>query len=324
MTQDANRGRRTAGITLMVGVLLLCASGCSNQGGGAVDPSSSRSASQSAGAPAQREYRDVSYSDTSSRNQLNLYLPTTGEGPFPVIVYIHPGGYVIGDKDLEIPELREAARARGYAVASVGYRLVDEAGFPAQIQDVKAGIRWLRANAQEYALDESRVAVWGVSAGGHLAALAATSDGVAQFENEALGNPEQSSSVQAAVDWFGPANFVTLARYLDAQRRQTGLPRLQLDPITRQITASPNLAKAANPASHADPTDPPILIQHGDRDDVVPLSQSQELAAEMKRKMGAEKVTFRVERGEGHATAFFVSTENIERILDWLDEALGR
>ena len=138
-------------------------------------------------APAQRPtstptagavYRDLAYGRHSPAQRLDLYLPRQGQTPYPVVLAIHGGGFISGDKaDGQVTPVLESLR-RGYAVAAVNYRLSGEATFPAAINDVKAAIRWLRAHAGEYQLDPARFAAWGESAGGNLAALAGTSGDV--------------------------------------------------------------------------------------------------------------------------------------------------
>lgn len=273
-------------------------------------------------APSQREFFDVPYAEDSPRQQADVYLPKEGEGPFPVIVYLHGGGYVDGDKTALVPGLVEVANARGYAVVSAGYRLLHDADFPAQVADVKAVIRWVRASHEEYAFDTDAIALWGVSAGGHLAALAGTSAGVPELTDVALGNASESEAVDAVVDWFGPADFIALRDYLEHERQQSGgRVTFALDYITQHIDSSPELVQAANPSWHADPDDPPILIHHGDSDAVVPLQQSLILANELSAFMGEEKVTLWVESGEGHGTGVFLTRENLERTLDWIESA---
>lgn len=157
--------------------------------------------------------KDVAYASTSAAQKLDIYLPA-GNGPFPVVVVIHGGGFMVGDK--ANPALGDALLDAGYAVASVNYRLAAEAKYPAQIQDVKAAVRFLRANAAKYNLDPRRFAAFGQSAGGNLAATLGTSCGVAALEGAELGHADQSSCVQAVVDWFGPTDFLQMDKQLFA------------------------------------------------------------------------------------------------------------
>lgn len=140
------------------------------------------------------------------RQQLDLYLPEKAEGPLPVIVCVHGGAWLGGSKD-NCPAIRFALK--GYAVASINYRLSHQAVFPAQIEDCKVAIRWLRANATKYKLDPEHIGVWGASAGGHLVALLGTTGDVKELEGKG-GNLDQSSRVQAVVDWFGPTDFTRM------------------------------------------------------------------------------------------------------------------
>ena len=148
--------------------------------------------------------RDLVYARAGAKDLLlDLYLPEGAPRPLPLVVWIHGGGWRNGAKE-QTPARRLVER--GYAVASINYRLSGEAIFPAQIHDCKAAVRWLRANAAKYGLDAGRVAAWGSSAGGHLVALLGTSGGIMELEG-GLGNADQSSRVQAVVDFFGPHGF---------------------------------------------------------------------------------------------------------------------
>ena len=151
--------------------------------------------------------KDVAYASASPTQKLDLYLPE-GSGPFPLIINVHGGAFKMGDKSN--PAGADEFLANGYAVASVDYRLSGEALAPAQIQDVKAAVRWLRANASKYNLDPQKFAAFGQSAGGNLVALLGTSCGAAALEGAELGNADQSSCVQAVVDWFGPTDFLQM------------------------------------------------------------------------------------------------------------------
>jgi len=271
-----------------------------------------------------RHFHDVAYATASPAQRADVYLPSTGDGPFPVVVFVHGGGFVSGDKTALIPGLVSAANRRGFSVVSVGYRLLAEAEFPAQIHDVKAAVRWIRARAAStYALDPDSIAIWGASAGGHLAALVGTSEGVDLLQDDTLGYADVPPRVAAVVDWFGPADFIAMRDYLDDLRRiEGGGMTFPLDYITRRIDESPDLVEAANPATHADSGDPPILIQHGDADAVVPVQQSIALAEQLAARMGREKVTLEIARGEGHGTGVFLSTEGVALVLDWIEDVL--
>ena len=275
-------------------------------------------------ADAHRHFREVAYATASPAQRADVYLPSTGDGPFPVVVFVHGGGFVSGDKSALIPGLVSTANRRGFAVVSVGYRLLAEADFPAQIHDVKAAVRWIRASAAStYSLDPGSIAIWGASAGGHLAALVGTSEGVDLLQDDTLGYADVPPRVAAVVDWFGPADFIAMRDYLNEARGvEGGEMTFPLDYITRRIDDSPELVLAANPATHADPGDPPILIQHGDADAVVPVQQSIALAEQLAARMGRDRVTLEIASGEGHGTGIFVSTEAVALVLDWIEDAI--
>jgi len=143
-----------------------------------------------------RSYPDLAYAPLSSAQVLDLYLPNDTPGPYPCIVAIHGGGFIFGDKrEDQVNAPLEAVR-RGYAVAAMNYRMADEALFPAAVQDVKAAVRFLRAQAQRFDLDPARFAAWGNSAGGYLAVMAGVTGTVSAFNDPALGNATQQSHVQ--------------------------------------------------------------------------------------------------------------------------------
>ena len=136
---------------------------------------------------------DIPYATQSQVQKLDIYLPASGNKPYPVIVRFHGGGFLIGDKKMDIARSAEPMLANGYAVVDVGYRLGSEAIFPAQIYDAKASIRWTRANASKYGFNPDKIVAWGDSAGAFLAALLGTSSHVKELEDITMGNPDQSS-----------------------------------------------------------------------------------------------------------------------------------
>ena len=170
--------------------------------------------------------------------------------------------------------------AKGYAVASINYRLSQDAIFPAQIEDCKAAIRWLRANAKKYNLDAGHVGVWGESAGGHLVALLGTTGGVKELEGN-NGNLDQSSRVQCVVDWFGPTDLSKMGGSQD--NPDSPLAKLVGGPLRDR----PELVKKANPIAFVGKDSAPFLIMHGEVDKLVPMSQSELLDAAL-RKAGIE------------------------------------
>ena len=214
--------------------------------------------------------RDLAYVENGHpQNRLDLYLPEKAKGRLPLVVWIHGGGWQGGSKE-GCPVVSMAAK--GYVVASINYRFAQHAVFPAQIEDCKAAIRWLRANAAKYHLDPDRVGVGGDSAGGHLVALLGTTGGVKDLEGD-LGNLDQSSRVQAVVDLFGPTDFVTW---------DPNFNKAVYSMIEHLLGVSPQedkeKARRASPITYVTKDSAPFLILHGDQDNVVPLGQSESLA----------------------------------------------
>jgi acetyl esterase/lipase len=194
----------------------------------------------------------------------------------------------------------------------MNYRLSGEAKFPAQIYDVKGAIRFLRANAKKYNLNPERFAVWGDSAGGHLAALAGTSGGVLEVEDITMGNIDQSSRVQAVVDWYGPIDLAKMDKENSPERNLIGSP----------LADVPDLARKANPVTYISKDDPPFFIQHGDKDIAVLTEQSVLFASALKKVLGKGKVTLEIINGAGHVDKAFETNENISHVLDFLDKIL--
>lgn len=257
--------------------------------------------------------RDVEYARAGNKALLlDLYLPQSAPAPLPLVIWIHGGGWSAGSK-AGGQGFRLAGR--GYAVGSVEYRLSGEAIFPAQIEDCKAAVRWLRANARKYNLDPERFAAWGSSAGGHLVALLGTSGNVKDLEGS-LGNLDQSSRVQAVIDFFGPTDLLQM----DAQAALNPAVVSKIkhnDPkspesrfIGGPIQEFPDKAARANPITYVSRDDPPFLIMHGDQDPLVPAAQSR-ILYEALQAAGVD-ATFHVVKGAGHG---FGGPE-IERTVD--------
>lgn len=273
-----------------------------------------------------RKWLDVEYAKTSSAQKLNIYLPDEGEGPFPVIAFFHGGAFKFGDKaDGQMTPALDGVN-RGYAVVSLNYRMSGEAKFPAYITDAKAAIRFLKANAGKYKLDPGKIAVWGDSAGGNIASLAATSCRVPELEDLSLGNETQNSCVRAAVDWFGPIDFLQMDEQFkksgkgSANHSEANSPESLI--MGGKLTDVPELVKKANPATYISAETPPFFIQHGTADDNVPTEQSINFAADLEKAGGREKVTLELLEGAGHGTSQFNEKSNIDKVFKFLDKYL--
>jgi acetyl esterase/lipase len=273
-----------------------------------------------------QKWLDVAYATTSKAQKMDIYLPNEKQKKYPVIVHIHGGAFLMGDKaDGQLTPVL-AALARGYAVISINYRLTGEAKFPAQIQDVKAAIRFIRANANTYNLKTDKIAVWGGSAGGHLSALVATSGDVTDLEDLTLGNPTQSSRVQAVVDWFGPINFLTMDAHFKASGKGKPDHNDADSPESRlwgkAIQTIPDLVKMANPETYISVDDPVFFIQHGSIDKLVPTQQSVEFAEKLTAILGQDKVAMEVLEGANHGGSAFGTPENLAKVFRFLDKHL--
>lgn len=246
-------------------------------------------------------HRNLSYvANGHERQTLDLYLPSPPavrtwlkppaggyQTRLPLVVYIHGGGFLTGRKEDTVPlELL----SEGYAVASIGYRVSSDAKFPAQVEDCKSAIRWLRAHAAEFALDPARIGVFGESAGGYLAAMLGTTGDVKAFDvGEHL---DQSSAVQAVLDFFGPTDFVQNAFATASPKSPEALL------IGGAILENKDKAERANPIAYVTTDDAPFLIVHGDADKLVPHSQSALLEAALMK--ATVPVTFYTVKGGGH------------------------
>jgi acetyl esterase/lipase len=257
--------------------------------------------------------RGVEYAKPDGKPQrLDLYLPEKSEGPLPLIIWIHGGAWMGGDK-YQCPAVYQTTR--GYAVASINYRLSREAKWPAQIYDCKAAVRWLRAHAKEYNLDPDRFGVWGSSAGGHLVAMLGASGDVKELEGEE-GNPGVSSRVQAVCDWFGPTDFTVIGRFPSNLKHDApDSPESKL--LGGPIHENEEKAKTANPITYITKDDPPFLIMHGDRDMTVPFNQSEILNEAL--KAAGVWVKFEPVKGAGHG---FGGPEVMRTVNEFFDEKL--
>jgi acetyl esterase/lipase len=238
--------------------------------------------------------RDIAYvPDGHERQKLDLYLPQEAapRGKRPLIVWVHGGAWQAGSKE-GCPARRFVAQ--DYAVASLNYRLSQHALFPAQIEDCKAAIRCLRANAGQYGYDPNRIGVWGSSAGGHLVALLGTAGDVKEFD--AGPHAGVSSRVQAVCDFFGPTDFTKMSSFPTTMKHDApDSPESRL--IGGPIQENKDKVQRANPIAYVTKDDPPFLIVHGDNDPLVPHNQSAILLDAL-QKAGVEATLYTVQGGK--------------------------
>jgi endo-1,4-beta-xylanase len=255
--------------------------------------------------PGVKAERNIPYVEHGHPNQvLDLYLPEAApDEPLPLVIWIHGGAWLGGDQ-ANPPVLY--LLAKGFAVASIQYRMSSQATWPAQAHDCKAAVRFLRAQARQYHLDADRFGVGGESAGGHLAAFVGASGDVAEMEGD-LGAGGTSSRVQAVVDWFGPTDLTLMGAQAGPgsmiQHDAANSPESLL--VGGPIQDMRDVARTANPLTYVDAKDPPFLIMHGDADRLVPLAQSAILAKALV-DAGVE-VTMQTIPGAGHGGPQFHS-----------------
>ncbi|MFC3499573.1 alpha/beta hydrolase fold domain-containing protein [Micromonospora krabiensis] len=230
-------------------------------------------------------YRDIVVAEYAGFRPLTLdvAVPQGGSAPAPVLLFIHGGAWLHGSPKqpadwLMAADPFTAALRAGFAVAFAQYRLSGEARFPAQLDDVRSAVRWLRRAGGALGLDGNRIGVWGESAGGHLASMIALT-----------GTDDDDSHVQAAVCWYAPSNLAHMQRQAhplaEIDHDAPDAPESLL--IGGAVPQHPDLARTASPVTYVSPQAPPMMLVHGDRDLIVPVGQSQELAAAL-RAVGAD------------------------------------
>lgn len=273
-----------------------------------------------------RKWLDIAYATKSDSQKLDILLPETGEGPFPVVLHIHGGGFEFGDK-------RDAHLAgyliglqRGYAIVTVNYRLSSEAIFPAAVQDLKAAVRWIKTNGNQYHLNGDRIAACGGSAGGNLAAMLCLTAHEKYFDEPGQSDVTVPCDVTAAVDMFGPIDFLGM----DEHHAGNSAPKFDHDkgrsPESRYLGAPiqsvPESAARANPITYIHKQMPPILIQHGAKDVLVPLQQSLLFVEALKEIGLQDRFEYEVLPEAGHGDPQFETEENMNRVFNFLDQYL--
>lgn len=248
---------------------------------------------------------DLDYAGTNNpRQALDLFLPkdhSKDSEPLPLLVFIHGGGWAKGDKASGGRRISEYVGSGEYVGASIGYRLTDEAQWPAQIHDCKAAIRWLRANAGEYGIAPDRIAVWGTSAGGHLVAMLGVAGDVPELEGEVGPHLETSSEVTCVVNFFGPSELLTMNDHPSKiDHNAPDSPESKL--VGGTLQENPDTAKNASPISWVSAADEPSLIVHGTKDELVPYPQSVDFEKALEAA-GVPTILLTVEGG-GHGAGF--------------------
>lgn len=306
-----------------------------------------------------RGFFDVAYGSQSEKQKLDVWLPEKGEGPFPVIISIHGGGFLWCDKrtgDMLTPML--AGLDRGYAVVGVNYRLLNEAPFPAQPRDLKMAIRYLRAHAAQLQLDADRMVTWGGSAGGYLTLMSAVFENAGLFDTPEDPNRNVSAKIAGAVAWYAGGNMAQTEHQLRTNSilrhflwQDTTDVSEEYCPATPEMEenefpfaagdengdigsflteeyARPENLYLSDPATYITKEMPPILLQHGTRDEIVPMQQSIDFSMKVNDLFGYPHTT------QGHAiielipeaihsSVLFETRENIDRVFRFLDGVLS-
>ena len=249
--------------------------------------------------------RDLVYGRAGATDlKLDLAMPESGAGPFPAIVFLHGEGWRAGHRR-DMRHFAEGVAHMGYVGVTVEYRLVPAARFPAQVEDCKTALRWLRANAATYRIDPGRIGAVGFSAGGHLASLL----GVTSAKDGRDG-------VQAVVSFFGPEDFTTRDWPSDLER-EVIVPFLG-----GTFAERPEAYERASPVRYVTPEAPPFLLFHGGRDELVPVDQSRRLAEKLRGAgVPVELVVF---EGERHGFTDAHNQESMKRMMAFLDATLKK
>ncbi len=262
-------------------------------------------------------WSDVSYSNISESNKLDIYLPTSGTSPFPLVVWIHGGAFKMGDKS-GVQSLDRLLK-EGYAVASVDYRLSSEAIWPAQLADMENIVKFLKSNANQYKIDANRIASWGASAGGFLSSIMGT----------ALADKEETR-IKATVDWYGPVNFYDM----DADIAKTGVDRQtgnngdadspESALLGKTVKENKELSYQVSPLSYVEKAQylPAFLIMHGAKDPMIGAPQSERLYNAISAKFGTSSVEYHLLPNGTHGGGDFQTIEAEDTVINFLKKNL--
>lgn len=271
-----------------------------------------------------RTYLDIPYcGDGNPAHRLDIALPAEGEGPFPVVVFIHGGGFYYGYKrNVHTAAAWNTIPAGGFALVSIDYRLTPEAPWPAQIYDCKAAIRFLRTHGNQYHLDTERIGVWGNSAGGLLAAMVATTGDRPEYEDRSMGNPEPSSAVQAACVWYGIYDIPQFQSHWTRILKPDEAPEKEDYDALGAMLNNPaydkeRLATMASASCQVHNHMPPMLLFHGTGDHVVPYLQSVEFFERYLKQNDHTKIHLDLFENAPHGGPAFANPENLTRVVQF-------
>jgi len=259
--------------------------------------------------------RNIPYADERiNRQKLDIAVPEkrSTDKPLPVIVLIHGGGWQGGTHGPFLNRAIPLVRSGDYAAVSIGYRLTDVASWPTQIHDCQAGLRWVKANAEKYNWDPDKIVLWGSSAGGHLVAMLGVSADVEELDGKFGPHADQSLKVAGVIDYFGPANMLTMGDPPGFERHNSpDSPESKL--LGGPAKENVEVAKSASPQFHVSEGDAPFLILHGTKDTTVPFQQSVDFHDAL-TKAGVDSILVPV-NGAGHGFAGQEVNQRVEAFL---------
>lgn len=269
---------------------------------------------------------DVPYAYHSQSQKIDIYMPDE-EGEYPCIFFIHGGAFAMCDKtDAQVQPFLKGVQ-QGFVVVSVNYRLSGEAIFPAGLQDCKSALRFLRANAQKYHINPNKIAACGGSAGGNYVEMLCTSEGVGLFDDFSTGNETCNSNVQAGVAWFAPTNFLLMDNQLKENNLFPQDHNEEESPESRYLGGKIteldyDYVQKSNPMTYIHKNMPPMLIQHGKKDHLVPYQQSVMFVDKIHEAVGKQNVIFEILESADHGDKLFETEENMKKVFKFLKESL--
>lgn len=278
------------------------------------------------------DYPNVSYASVSDSEVMDIYLPKNPTGSDPVIVVVHGGGFKFGDQNMEIIQpIIEAGVENGYVVASVDYRKSDEEAFPGAVADVKAAVRYIKANAQTYGIDKEKVVIWGESAGAYLSLMTALTSDVSSLDADVSDNAEESSSVNALVSFYAPVEFSTMDEEFlalgEEDNANHSVGSFETDFLgIEDMSENEELVASSWWYSYASSInldeDFAAWIQAGTKDVQVPYTQSENFAKQLGELIGENQVSFSLIEGAGHEDEAFYTEENLADVFEFLTNTL--
>ena len=272
---------------------------------------------------------DIPYAQQSPSQKLDLILPENGDAPFPLILFIHGGGWVADDKRAEPTASIFKAVSQGYALAAINYRLAQEARWPAQLYDAKSALRFLRANRDRFHINTDRVVVWGNSAGGHISNMLAATGGRGILEDYSTGNESESSRVDGLIAWYAPSDIYRLSLECN-MKPEDFIGELDLDSPTDYaypqnilmgfpVLDNETACISASPLAFVSAAFPAALYQHGTADVVVPYTQSVAMYNKIRYFCGDDRVQLDLFPQAVHGDQQIKSDTNIARCMDFID-----